>query len=657
MLKEAFDNKRREFGEVKFSETSLDDPHVKDIIDKIVNKYGVKKEELIQRVQDKVKEFEDIAKKSPILYDTIKKNIIEQQIFDLIEEHKIADTAPRFSVPMFSKLIRLIKIEHDQFFPLRNFIDHKYLYKPIVILVPSNKPEYKKYNDVDTAAATPTGEFIFCVPFMQKLIDYAHLKGITPKGKKYKSNGGEIPDEYAYIEFLIIHEYMHYTYADFHYQKKLKANGKIINWVGDFRTNYLLVKSGFEQLPIGLFSDHVNYDRQRSYKEMYDIVKAEFDKLTKDQQDKVENMMDGMGDNHNQGDDGESDGNGSGAPGDAGDEGEEGDDKSSSGSGGGDEGDEDDGDGKPGKGKKGDKEGKDGKGGGDEGDEGDIFDEMDKNNEDIQNKLNKRKEVASEKEAPESKDEGKSGQGNSRNGGSQKGGKDGEGSKFDYSQVRPTFSWKKLLSKMVTDSTNNVEETFQKPHRRNITGVDLARQTGAAAMKPGEIPLENELKMGFVVDSSGSMTPVIDQIYANLDNLMKGKSAVRKSEFYLIKFSNSHHIYQCNFTQNKYKEIDKVFEKPKVEKTGSVRELFSKHLGAGTVFSHELASEVDKLAKKKFNILIMSDADILYGDNFDNVKKLVVENRSVFVILDSRSTFEAFCKNLKQVPKNVTYFE
>jgi len=618
MLNEAFDNKRREFGEVKFSSTSLDDPHVKKIIDEIVNKHGIDKAELIKGVEERIKEFDDIAKKSPILYDTIKKNIVEQEIFDLIEKHKIAEKAPRFDVKIFSKLLRFIKIEHDQFFPLRNFIDHKYLYNPVIILVPSTKPEHKKFNDVDTAAATPTGEFIFCKPFMQKLIDYAHLKGITPKGKKYVSNGGEIPDEYAYIEFLIIHEFMHYTYADFHYQKKLKANPKIINWVGDFRTNYLLVKSGFEQLPIGLFSDHVNYDRQKSYKEMYDIVKAEFNKLNKDQQEKVQQAMDGMGDNHEQGEPGE--------PGEGG-----------------------------GKSQPGDGEPKDKKDESSEGD-GDIFDELDKNNEDIEKKISGGKEIDKEEDAP--KPEQKSSSAGSGSGkGGRSGGKDGEGSTFDYSKIRPTFTWKKLLAKMVTDANSATEETFQKPHRRNITGVDLARQVGTAAMKPGEIALDNDIKMGFVVDSSGSMTSVIDKVYANLHSLMKSKSNVRKSEFFLIKFSGSHHIYKCNFTQDKYKELSSVFDKSKEEKTGSVKELFSKHIGSSTNFSDKLTNEIEQLARKKFNLLIMSDSDILYGENFENVKKLITEHRNVFVILDSRHTFEAMCKQLKQVAKNVTYFE
>jgi hypothetical protein len=400
-------------------------------------------------------------------------------------------------------------------------------------------------------------------------------------------------------------------------QKKLKANPKIINWVGDFRTNYLLVKSGFEQLPIGLFSDHVNYDRQKSYKEMYDIVKAEFDKLNKDQQEKVQQAMDGMGDNHEQGE---------GEPGEGG-----------------------------GKSQPSDGEPKDKKDESSDGD-GDIFDELDKNNEDIEKKISGGKEIDKEEDAPKPEQKSSTpGQGNGKGGRS--GGRDGEGTKFDYSKIRPTFTWKKLLTKMVTDANSATEETFQKPHRRNITGVHLAQQTGSAAMKPGEIALDNDIKMGFVVDSSGSMTSVIDKVYANLHSLMKSKSNVRKSEFFLIKFSGSHHIYKCNFTQDKYKELSSVFDKSKEEKSGSVKELFSKHIGSSTNFGSQLTHEIDQLARKKFNLLIMSDSDILYGENFENIKKLITEHRNVFVILDSRQTFEAMCKQLKQVAKNITYFE
>ena len=294
-IAEAFEAKKYEKGQVKFSQSKFDDAHIKKIIADIAKKAGVPEADILNHVHAQMKKIDELAKVSPILYATIQQNIVENEVFKLVEEAKNKgyglDTKVAFDLPTFYKLFRYIKVEHDQFFPLRNFVDHKFLHNPVIIIVPSPQKEYKKFNKIDTAAATPTGQFIFNKVFMQNLLDYAHVKGLKPKGKKYKSNGGEIPDEYAYIEFLIIHELMHYTYADFHYQKILKAKNKIINWVGDFRSNYLMVKSGMEQLPIGLFSDDVNYDRQKSYREMYEVVKAEFDKLDAHQKSLVEGMI------------------------------------------------------------------------------------------------------------------------------------------------------------------------------------------------------------------------------------------------------------------------------------------------------------------------------------------------------------------------------
>lgn len=290
-VNEAFENRKREKGEIKFSATKIDDAHVKKIIAEISKTSGVPEADIHARIQKRLVKFDDIAKDAPLLYGTIQQNAIENEVFKLVEEASkkgyALNAKEKFNVSTFYKLFRAIKVEHEQFFPLRNFIDHKTLHNPVIILTPTPQKEYKKYNKIATAAATPTGQFIFNMTFMQNLMDFAHYKGIKPKGKKYAGNGGDIPDEYAYIEFLIIHELMHYTYADFHYHKILKASNKIINWVGDFRSNYLLVKSGYEQLPLGLFNDDINYDRQKTYREMHDIVKGEFDKLNAAQQKKV----------------------------------------------------------------------------------------------------------------------------------------------------------------------------------------------------------------------------------------------------------------------------------------------------------------------------------------------------------------------------------
>lgn len=299
MLNEAFISKKFGPGEVKFSKSQLNDPHIKKIIDHVSKITGVSITDIEDGISEKIKEFGDIAVKSPLLYSTIVDNIIEGEVFRLLENKDVIITdAPQFSIRVFNHLIDLIKSEHSRFLPMRDLFSGKYLKNQNFIIMPSTKKEYQKYADIKTAAATPVGDFIFYKPFMQQLLNYAHLKGITPQGKKYTNNGGDIPAEWAYIEFLIMHEFLHYTESDFGYQEKLKADGTIINWVGDFRSNYLLVKSGYEQLPMGLFNDHINYDRQLSYKDMYELVKTEFAKLNKGQKDKVTEKIDEITDDH-----------------------------------------------------------------------------------------------------------------------------------------------------------------------------------------------------------------------------------------------------------------------------------------------------------------------------------------------------------------------
>jgi hypothetical protein len=76
------------------------------------------------------------------------------------------------------------------------------------------------------------------------------------------------------------------------------GNHTIHNWVGDFRNNYTMTKIGIEHLPMGLYNDHINYDRQKSYREMYDLVKKEFDKLSDPAKQMVKKAMGEMGDDH-----------------------------------------------------------------------------------------------------------------------------------------------------------------------------------------------------------------------------------------------------------------------------------------------------------------------------------------------------------------------
>jgi hypothetical protein len=292
--------------DVQFSKTMLTDKHVQYIINEVSKVTNIPKADIEKKIDEDIKGIEEMRKYAPILYSTMAENAIEDSVFKLMRTHKVRiQGAPTLSERMFRKLVAYIKSQHNHFYNLKDVRTNKSLIEAI-IFVPNE--DFPQHNDVDTAAAMQNGTFIFNKAFCQALIDFAAIKGVRADDPKYQSNGGEIPDCYCYIEFLIIHEYMHYTNADWDLQKMYKIPNKLCNWVGDFRNNYELVKGGLPQLPMGLFSKDINYDQQVTFQEMIEIVKSEFDKLPKPLQAKVENWFAEKGDKHSDDDPEEDDG-------------------------------------------------------------------------------------------------------------------------------------------------------------------------------------------------------------------------------------------------------------------------------------------------------------------------------------------------------------
>lgn len=615
--------------------SDLADPHIQKLIAYIAKAKKIKPEAIENKLTKKLGEVQDLEKKAPILYHSIVKNAIEAALFSTFEETvdhlkspesrargaekgdefegagKLAQekTAPEFDNVTFMKLVRVIKTENPSFFPLRNIFNRRPIISPRIIIVPSSdKEDAKKFNDITTAAATPQGEFIFNRAFMQQCMNYSHVRGIKPKGKKYKSNGGKFDDEWAMIEFLIMHEFFHYTHADFHYQKILKANPTIINWVGDFRSNYDLIKMGMEPIPIGLYNDLINYDRQNTYKEMYELVKKEMEKLSNKDQQRVQQAMDqNAGDDH-----------------------------------GAHHGDEEPGENNT-------------TGGGD----GSVptAEELDEHGKKVSKKAGEREETSGDPSA-EGKD-GKDGKGDPS---AKRGGRGGvdQPQSIDWKSIKPRFKWKDLISKLVR-SADQLETTYQKVHRRNITGVHVAAQTGAGVIRPGEkVVPANLVKLCLVIDSSGSMSGAIRQVFAEINTLL-AESGISKT-FALIEFSSSYHMYACTLSgrgAGSAREVNDIEDIERGTGGGAIEltTVMNRHMAGGTNFTADLSSKIKYLLDKKYNVLVMSDSDLLTGENYTELMSLFAHNRQQFyLILDSRETFVSFVQKIKSVLANVSHF-
>lgn len=300
-LYEALETVRKKKGELKFRTSDITDPHIQQLLSLIEQHSPLKKDDIIALILMKQMKLKGELSTAPNLTSAALNNMVENEVFSIFCDLPIPVNGPKFSKMMFQKLIRIIKAEITEFRNMVSFLERKPLKNEIFLFDNSplnfsglkinpalnDKVEKSGARDegdfqVPTAAATPSGHFYFNINFMQKLMDYAFLRQIKPKGKKYVCNGGQIPNEYAWVEFVLLHEWMHFTNSDFLYSHIIKdANHTILNYVGDFRSNYVLVKSGYEELPFGLFSDNINYDRQTSYEEMYELILNEVKQLQK----------------------------------------------------------------------------------------------------------------------------------------------------------------------------------------------------------------------------------------------------------------------------------------------------------------------------------------------------------------------------------------
>lgn len=622
-------NQKKAVGTV--SPTSeLTDPHVQRLIKYIATSTKKKVSEIEAHLNDKVNEMKDLEKKAPILYHSMVKNAIEAELNKLFDTAPKPSNAPEFDPITFSSLIRRVKAENPSIFPLRNFIDRKPIASPRIVLVPSKDPADKHFNDISTAAATPNGEFIFSVPFMQQMLNFAHVKQVQPKSKKYKNNGGDFEPEWSVVEFLILHEFFHYTHADFHYQKVLKADPTIINWVGDFRSNYDLIKAGHEPIAMGLYNDLINYDRQKTYREMYDLVKSEFDKLSPKDKQRVEDALGDLGDEHQEGS-----GEGSGAPGPD---------------------DEQDGkEQKKGKGK-GDEEGE-GKGkkpGEGEG-ETPSEEELEEHSKRVSEKAKSRQDGADSKQQGDTNKPSPSSRGGRGAGGPS------TPTAVDYASIRPRYDWKTLLARLVK-AADTAEITYQKVHRRNITSIHVATQTGAGVIRPGEKEVPSSLiKLCIVVDSSGSMANSITTVLSNVQKLLTDGSAGVARSFAFIEFSSDYKMYSCTMTgkSGTAREIKSAAEMKNIGGAGApetISAILGRHSGGATNFSEALVSELSDFANQNYNILILTDTDIVGSGNKEAFLELYGKHHSkVYLILDSKQSFTSVVASLKSASANISH--
>jgi hypothetical protein len=286
--------------------------------------------------------------------------------------------------------------------------------------------------------------------------------------------------------------------------------------------------------------------------------------------------------------------------------------------------------------------------------------DMDKIHKEVEEKLARREEIGTEEELKQ-KDQSVHGPGKKSTG------KPGEGGAIDLKsreseilQVKPKFNWKTLIKNLVTASVPQTDITYAKPSRRAVTGIAIAAQTGAGALKPGEKTLEeNKAKLVFVFDTSGSMWDEVPRVMAEVRNLLKqlGKQNV---DMGVVFFAGNNKSFVVNMGTDTYAQVDKITDiGQQVPKDGikkGYRHVFNLGATGGTQFTVSISNQLGELAAQGYNIMLFSDMDIVDSSNFVNVKHLWQNHKDkMFLVAVNEPTFKTACNLLGVVPRTFTY--
>ena len=664
---------------VKFTKADENTPYIKNMIQKIADITNKGYDAELQEIKRETKEFVEGLGDSDKFYSVQKQNPIETIVFRKLNDLSDKLDTEKFNEEIFYYMFKAIIAKNRAFLKIRDIFTGKRV-KFNIILTPA--PSFIKQPDwvksVTTAAASPEGDVIFNKKFAQQLLDYAELKGEKPKGAMYKSNGGKVPDSYAYIEFLILHEIYHIIHADHFQQVNKKGMTPLMqNYLGDFITNYNLIKAGYPQPPIALFSGDFNYDKYDTMNDMQNDIIKEFEKLSDKNKEDLNKQMDNHMDRDHKETNGEdsvendepSDGNPQDNPENKEDKQKDSQDNQNSQSQ-----DSQDQDSQSSQSSQ-DTQDQDNQSG--ETQDQNMDDSFkDKDNE-IVNADDKMSQEDLEKAMKEVQDE-KNQENNLSAEERQKmldkertnrEKREKELKDMDANYV--PIMWKKLIKQMIPKPIEVDEESMSRIHRR--TRGQLALGKKITAVKAGTIKSEEASQdMLFILDSSGSMLDIINNISQDLIKLINQNKSYGIKNMYIIRFDSSWDVYRVYLDMNGKKHTFQAFQNKKdllkdpdnAKMVGSpkpLKSLFQMSWGAGTDFPPEILKIIKIFQQKKINQVMFTDSDIIWSKNVDVLQKAcklgIKKPYSFNLILNNKNTFNSVADALGTKYKYMSYLK
>jgi hypothetical protein len=223
---------------------------------------------------------------------------------------------------------------------------------------------------------------------------------------------------------------------------------------------------------------------------------------------------------------------------------------------------------------------------------------------------------------------------------------------IDTSREKPRISWKQIIAKFVASGKPVLQKTYSKISRRAAGTAAAVSAYGAGAITQGITKIEEaQTNLVIVLDLSGSMGGVAAKVFVEVTALIS--KHYPRADFFIIAFSDRSQLFRCNLSKNTAIEIADINDTK--GKTVSLKELLTTYKGGGTVFS-TIKAPLTGLLTKSYNVLLLTDSDLIGGDNLSVFVEMLMKFRTLFnVILASANDFQTVVKALPVLPNNITH--
>lgn len=226
----------------------------------------------------------------------------------------------------------------------------------------------------------------------------------------------------------------------------------------------------------------------------------------------------------------------------------------------------------------------------------------------------------------------------------------------------PVFDWRTIISQFVKTTPPPGDPSYLRPDPRSATQTHMGSQLGVAPVKPGILKGEpSKFKLLMVFDSSGSMSEDIEKALAETNNLIQKQFKNINAQIGIIFYSDRAILKAGNLSKDEFWNISNLSELGKSPQPSVTKETLKDILGqkttGGTIFTSGLASQIGGAAAAGYNVIMFSDKDILWDNNFKNFQSLIAAHRTkIFFIAVDLDTYRSVITKMDVKSKDLPKF-